>query len=251
MKHLKLFGNANELQTYVDGTEYLEPFVGTDSQGGGVKYNRVVENIIRLFVNGPFVIINKYLDDNDGMNNEPVNLEAGWNSLDMTNDFKYGFGLTNDSIIYPLSEVEFSHYTGTKIYPNMFCFTQIREVVLGKNTKIIGHSAFENCQNLSKCVLPEGLKEIQDRAFVNTSIGRLILPKSIEKLGKDVCSIHIKYMYEEWPIVRFQSLEPPVLDIESFRQGTTLEVPMSAVETYKNLNIPGWKEKFGNNIVGY
>lgn len=35
MRHLKLFGNANELQTYVDGAEYLEPFVGTDSQGGG------------------------------------------------------------------------------------------------------------------------------------------------------------------------------------------------------------------------
>lgn len=35
MKHLKLFDNANELQTYVDGTDYVEPFVGTDSQGGG------------------------------------------------------------------------------------------------------------------------------------------------------------------------------------------------------------------------
>lgn len=251
MKHLKLFGNANELQTYVDGTEYLEPFVGTDSQGGGVKYNRVVENIIRLFVNGPFVIINKYLDDNDGMNNEPVNLEAGWNSLDMTNDFKYGFGLTNDSIIYPLSEVEFSHYTGTKIYPYMFCGSQIREIILGKNTKIIGTSAFKNCKNLSKCVLPEGLKEIQDGAFVDTSIETLILPKSIEKLGKDVCSIYVRTMYEEFPTVRFQGLEPPVLNIESFREYTRLEVPMTAVETYRNINIPGWKEKFGNNIVGY
>lgn len=34
MKHLKLFGNASELQAYVEGTEYVEPFVGTDSQGG-------------------------------------------------------------------------------------------------------------------------------------------------------------------------------------------------------------------------
>lgn len=37
MKHLKLFGNANELKAYVEGTEYLEPFVGTDVQGGGGK----------------------------------------------------------------------------------------------------------------------------------------------------------------------------------------------------------------------
>lgn len=34
MKHLKLFATPNELQTYVDGPDYLEPFVGTDSQGG-------------------------------------------------------------------------------------------------------------------------------------------------------------------------------------------------------------------------
>lgn len=37
MKHLKLFGNASELKAYVDGSDYLEPFVGTDSQGGGSK----------------------------------------------------------------------------------------------------------------------------------------------------------------------------------------------------------------------
>lgn len=35
MKHLKIFGTSDELQTYVNGSDYLEPFVGTDSQGGG------------------------------------------------------------------------------------------------------------------------------------------------------------------------------------------------------------------------
>ena len=37
MKHLKLFGTSDELHTYVNESDYLEPFVGTDSQGGGSK----------------------------------------------------------------------------------------------------------------------------------------------------------------------------------------------------------------------
>lgn len=275
MKHLKLFENANELQTYVEGTEYVEPFVGTDSQGGGVvRYNRVLENIIRIFTQMDGTFINKYLHENDIINIEPVELKGGWNSLDMTNDFKYGFREGWGPLAATLYEVDFSHYTGAKIYPYMFANSQISkimlpdtikelqekcfisnislgEVVLGKNTKIIGPSVFSDCKYLTKCVLPEGLTEIQDSAFVNTAIERLILPKSIEKLGKDVCSVYTRGLYEILPTVRFQGLEPPVLTIESFREGTRLEVPMAAVETYKNINIPGWKEKFGDNIVGY
>lgn len=239
-----------------------------------MKYNRVVENIIRVFTEQPGIKITKYLTD-DRMSSEDIELKEGWNTLDMTNDFKYGFSkVVGGPLSVPLTEVDFSHYTGTELFsylnhyapcgkvvlpdtmnelPEKCLFNNnvLQEVVLGKNTKIIGHSAFGNCQNLSKCVLPEGLKEIQDRAFVDTDMGKLILPKSIEKLGEEVCSIYIRSFYEELPVVRFQGLEPPVLNIESFHQGTTLEVPMAAVETYKNIDIPGWKEKFGDNVVGY
>lgn len=208
------------------------------------------------------------------MYSEMIDLKEGWNTLDMANDFKYGFTDKIGPLSVPFTEVDYSHYTGTELfsYINLYAIcgkvrlpdtmnelpekyfvnnNALEEVILGKNTKIIGTSAFEKCKNLSKCVLPEGLKEVQDRAFVDTSIYKIIFPKSIEKLGEDVCSIYVKYMYEELPIVRFQGLEPPVLHIESFRDGTRLEVPMAAVETYKNIDIQGWKEKFGNNIVGY
>ena len=270
MKHLKLFGNANELQTYVEGTEYVEPFVGTDSQGGGgVKYNRVAKNIIRLFVDGSE---NAMIYKNN-LEEEVVSLHPGWNDLDMNGEFKEGFHGLVGPLAPLITEVDLSHYTGTNftMYTNTDkakkyvlpdtvneipenCFvsnTSLVEVILGKNTKIIGTSAFYNCQNLYKCVLPEGLTEIQDEAFVDTSIERLILPKSIEKLGKDVCSVYVRSLYEIPPTVRFQGLEPPVLTIETFRDGTRLEVPMAAVETYKNIDIPGWKEKFGDKIVGY
>jgi hypothetical protein len=51
--------------------------------------------------------------------------------------------------------------------------------------------------------------------------------------------------------VRFQSITPPEFTNKIFDEIDRIEVPMSAVETYKNLNIPGWKEKFGDKIVGY
>ena len=209
----------------------------------------------------------------NNLEEEVVSLHPGWNDLDMNGEFKEGFHSLGGPLAPLITEVDLSHYTGTNLemYTKVYtakkyvlpdtvkeipenCFvsnTSLGEVILGKNTKIIGTSAFKNCQNLSKCVLPEGLKEIQDGAFVDTSIQTLILPKSIEKLGEEVCSIYIRSFYEELPVVRFQGLEPPVLNIESFHQGTTLEVPMAAVETYKNIDIPGWKEKFGNHIVGY
>lgn len=209
----------------------------------------------------------------NNLEEEVVSLHPGWNDLDMNAEFKEGFHSLGGPLAPLITEVDLSHYTGTNLemYTKVYtakkyvlpdtvkeipenCFVNnafLGEVILGKNTKIIGTSAFKNCLNLSKCVLPEGLKEIQDGAFVDTSIQTLILPKSIDKLGKDVCSIRPMSMYDVAPTVRFQGLEPPVLTIESFREGTILEVPMATVEKYKNIDIPGWKEKFGNNIVGY
>ena len=272
MKHLKLFGNANELQTYVNGSDYLEPFVGTDSQGGGVKYNRVVENIIRVFVEQSDLVISKFLD-NDLSNYEDVELKEGWNTLDMTNDFKYGFGNIVGTSLNYLTEVDFSHYIGTKLYMYMFfqtglkkvilsdsikeiqegCFVNnnnLQEVILNKNIAIIGNSAFNNCRKLTKCILPEGLKELQDGSFLVVGLEKLILPESIEKLGENVYSCYNDDNTVSGT-VRFHSLEPPIMSKYSFNEHITLEVPMAAVETYKNVDIPGWKEKFGDKIVGY
>lgn len=63
MKHLKIFGTSDELQTYMNGSDYLEPFVGTATQKSVVKYNRVSQNIIRLFAQRGGVTLAKYLDD--------------------------------------------------------------------------------------------------------------------------------------------------------------------------------------------
>lgn len=256
----------------MDGPDYLEPFVGTDTQKSVVKYNRVAQNVIRIFTQRGGVTLAKYLDD-QMLNMEEFVLKEGWNNLDMTNDFKYGFGNVVGTSLNYLTEVDFSHYIGTKLYMYMFfqtglkkvilsdsikeiqegCFANnnnLQEVILNKNIAIIGNSAFNNCRKLTKCILPEGLKELQDGSFLVVGLEKLILPESIEKLGENVYSCYNDDNTVSGT-VRFHSLEPPIMSKYSFNEHITLEVPMAAVETYKNVDIPGWKEKFGDKIVGY
>ena len=54
-----------------------------------------------------------------------------------------------------------------------------------KNTKLtkIGDSAFECCYNLSGVKLPNSLIYIGDRAFLNTSIHQIIIPKNVAHIG--------------------------------------------------------------------
>lgn len=55
---------------------------------------------------------------------------------------------------------------------------------LGKSTvEEIGVSAFENCYNLNKVVLQEGLKSIKDYAFRKTAIKTIVIPDSVTELG--------------------------------------------------------------------
>ena len=275
MKHLKLFGNANELQTYVDGTEYLEPFVGTDSQGGGVKYNRVAENIIRLFVEG---------DENvrimkgafNPFSTDFFNLHNGWNDLDINGEFKDGFTI-NSTINYEntqhITQIDFSKFTGRNLNNYRFnnigveeiilpdtieeigynCFNQnymLKKVILSKNLKRISAQEFFECRNLSDINLYEGIVEIGQSAFRDTHIEKIIIPSTVKIIENYFYSFYSEEEDKNGS-VRFQSLTPPEFSIHIFDNIDRIEVPNEAVETYKNINIPGWKEKFGDKIVGY
>ncbi len=48
-------------------------------------------------------------------NMEEFELKEGWNNLDMTNDFKYGFGNVNAEELNDLTKVEFSRYQGNSL----------------------------------------------------------------------------------------------------------------------------------------
>lgn len=280
MKHLKLFDTLNDIELYRNGSDYLEPFVGTDSQGGGkVRYNRVAENIIRLFVEG---------DENVRIvkgNYETINFDSpeffvlhpGWNNLDMNGEFKDGFIITEiDTVeeIQRIKQVDFSKFTGRQLGAFMFSQTGVKEiilpdtieeigegcfygclflkkVILPKKIKIIPSSLFYNCASLEEVHLHEGIVEIGESAFKITHIENLVIPSTVKKIGDDF----YLYLNNENNIkkgsVRFQSLTPPEFTFYIFDQIDRIEVPMSAVETYKNINIQFWKEKFGDKIVGY
>ena len=274
MKHLKLFGNASELKAYVDGSDYLEPFVGTDTQKSVVKYNRVAQNVIRIFTQRGGVTLAKYLDDQMS-NMEEFELKEGWNNLDMTNDFNYGFGNVNGEELNDLTKVDFSRYQGTNLFHYMFYNTGIKTIILpdtieeigvgtfgscrklnsvhfGTNIKKIGQMSFSECYSLAEINLPEGIEELDIRAFSSVICSKLILPNSINKLGYNCYTPYKEKVSNYRGTVRFKSLEPPIINTKFvFSNVNRIEVPMDAIEAYKNIDISGWKESWGDKIVGY
>ena len=112
--------------------------------------------------------------------------------------------------------------------------------------------SFSECYSLAEINLPEGIEELDIRAFSSVICSKLILPNSINKLGYNCYTPYKEKVSNYRGTVRFKSLEPPIINTKFvFSNVNRIEVPMASVETYKNINIPGWKEKFGDNIVGY
>lgn len=164
MKHLKIFGTSDELQTYVNGSDYLEPFVGTDTQKSVVKYNRVAQNVIRIFTQRGGVTLAKYLDDQMS-NMEEFELKEGWNNLDMTNDFNYGFGNVNGEELNDLTKVDFSRYQGTNLIQYMFYNTGIKAIVLPDTIEEIGVGTFGSCRKLNSLHFGTNIKKIGQMSF--------------------------------------------------------------------------------------
>lgn len=242
---------------------------------GGVKYNRVAENIIRLFVEGSEdVMINKGAFNPYSYN--LFTLHSGWNNLDINGEFKDGLTINStisDENTQYITQIDFSKFTGRNLNNYQFnnmgveeiilpdtieeipynCFNQnymLKKVILSKNLKRIDAQAFFNCRNLSDINLYEGIVEIGESAFRNTHIEKIIIPSTVKIIANYFYSFYSEEE-EKNGSVRFQSLTPPKFSSYIFYKIDKIEVPMAAVEAYKNLNIPGWKEKFGDKIVGY
>ncbi len=60
----------------------------------------------------------------------------------------------------------------------------IREVYVNDNTTVIGYASFNQCKNLKKVSLPNGLQKIEDSAFEScSSLEEIILPEGLIKIG--------------------------------------------------------------------
>lgn len=206
-----------------------------------------------------------------------VVLHPGWNNLDMNGELKDGFVISDGDDSQKLArikQIDFSKFTGKRLGSFMISKTGVEELILPDTIEEIGEGCFygnlllkkiilpkkikkipallfNSCMSLKEVNLHEGILSIGQSSFTSVSIKTFIIPSTVKKIEDSF------YMYLsngdviENGSVRFQSITPPEFTNHIFDEIDRIEVPMSAVETYKNLNIPGWKEKFGDKIVGY
>ena len=57
------------------------------------------------------------------------------------------------------------------------------EMILGDEVRVIESNAFQNCKNIKKFKLPEGLKEIGSSAFDKCTMEAITIPNSVEQIG--------------------------------------------------------------------
>lgn len=62
----------------------------------------------------------------------------------------------------------------------------IKKVTITKDVRSIGELSFCGCSDLKEVVLEEGIQEIKDKAFADTNIETMELPKSLKVLGDNV-----------------------------------------------------------------
>ena len=205
-----------------------------------------------------------------------VVLHPGWNNLDMNGELKDGFVISegdDSQKLARIKQIDFSKFTGKRLGTFMISKTGVEELILPDTIEEIGEGcfygnlllkkiilpkkikkipalSFNSCMSLTEINLPEGIVEIGNSAFNTTHIENLVIPSTVKKIGDEFYSFYSEEE-EKNGSVRFQSLTPPEFTFYIFNQIDKIEVPMAAVETYKNINIQFWKEKFGDKIVGY
>jgi len=106
-----------------------------------------------------------------------------WKDTDDGNDFL----VVGDNILlsYKGREKKLILPEGIKhIAPGAFSKnSSLESVIIPASVSDIGEEAFSDCTNLHELILQEGLKNIDDRAFKNSSIAAVSIPDSVEGIG--------------------------------------------------------------------
>ncbi|MBO5528181.1 MAG: leucine-rich repeat protein [Bacilli bacterium] len=90
--------------------------------------------------------------------------------------------------------------------------TALKDVVWGSGVRSIGNHAFESCFNLKAIILPEGLTTISDYAFSYVTNATVLLPSSINFVGKNAfVSSNIFLMTDEAEGVNSENLRDCVV----------------------------------------
>lgn len=109
----------------------------------------------------------------------------------------------------------------------------LNQIIWGSHVRKIEEDAFYNCSSMAikeALILPEGLKDIGDRAFKKTIPSEVDLPSSIESIGAEAFSPILKN-------VTIRAADPPVIADDSFifhiNSDRILYVPKKSLNLYK------------------
>ncbi len=69
-----------------------------------------------------------------------------------------------------------------------FCFSDIEQVVIGKNVLSIGSSAFYNCAALEEIIIPDAVKSISSNAFEESGLRHIGIGGGLSYLGNNAFS---------------------------------------------------------------
>lgn len=111
---------------------------------------------------------------------------------------------------------------------------ELASITLPESVTTIDKEAFRECTNLAEINLNEGLLLIGDNALRETAIIHLVLPSSINKLGKKVAE-KCKSLLR----IECRAAMPPEIESVS-NDKLSLYVPSASVEAYKNAK--NWKK---------
>ena len=88
-------------------------------------------------------------------------------------------GHVEDTLVIPNGVTRISQYAFSKNK----CL-KIKKIIFPKTLKRIPDCNFEYWEHLEEIVIPEGIKSIADEAFIGTGIREVLLPSTIDKIGK-------------------------------------------------------------------
>lgn len=93
----------------------------------------------------------------------------------------FNTGIKNE-IVFPKSLIKIGAYS----FANNQCGIDKISFEDDSKIKVIGEYAFNYCTNLTNIELVEGIEEIRDGAFANSSIESIYIPTSVNYIGNDV-----------------------------------------------------------------
>ena len=125
----------------------------------------------------------------------------------------------------------------------MYCYGLTGDLVFSDELTEIGTGAFAGCSGLTGLKLGSKITEIGWDAFTECTniFGKVVFPMSLESLGGESF-----FECRKVDAFQFPHTTPLLASRKMFPNGSTIEVPQEAVETYKSAY--HWKDY---NIVGY